>query len=252
MTSSILQLQLRVCQGCRRLWAWSSVAYWTPPIRSPKTAPSLCPKLDPHLSPQWPLPLFSFLQWRETPHPSHTHWKPGFHPSLLLLSDPLHLISYQASHILLLKYFSKPSPSLYPCYTILAQILLISPLYHYRILLRLFSESMHCTPGSVLNTFSPVTLWILVTTVCWSSQPLSHSQLFCHPTDCSPPGSSVRGILQARILEWVAIPFSRGASWPRDRTCISCIAGGFFTIWSFREADTFQVSIKDLSKRLDE
>ena len=43
----------------------------------------------------------------------------------------------------------------------------------------------------------------------------------CNPTDCSPPGSSVRGILQARILEWVAVPSSRGSSWPRDRTPIS-------------------------------
>ena len=47
--------------------------------------------------------------------------------------------------------------------------------------------------------------------------------------DCNPPGSSVRGILQARILEWVASPFSRGSSWPRNRTHISCTAGGFFT-----------------------
>ena len=50
--------------------------------------------------------------------------------------------------------------------------------------------------------------------------------------DCSFPGSSVHGILQARILEWVAISFSRGSPQPRDRTCIfyvSCIAGGFFT-----------------------
>ena len=51
-----------------------------------------------------------------------------------------------------------------------------------------------------------------------------------------PPGSSVHEILQARILEWVAIPFSRGSYWPRDRTCISCIAGRFFTIWATREA----------------
>ena len=50
--------------------------------------------------------------------------------------------------------------------------------------------------------------------------------------DWSPPGSSVHGILQARILEWVAISFSRGSSWRRDRTWVSCIAGRFFTIWS--------------------
>ena len=47
--------------------------------------------------------------------------------------------------------------------------------------------------------------------------------------DCSPSGSSVYGISQARILEWVAISFSRGSSWPRDWICISCITGRFFT-----------------------
>ena len=52
----------------------------------------------------------------------------------------------------------------------------------------------------------------------------------CDLTDYSPPGSSVHGILQARILEWVAIPFSRVSSPPRDQTQVSCIAGMFFTI----------------------
>ena len=52
----------------------------------------------------------------------------------------------------------------------------------------------------------------------------------CDPVDCSLPGSSVHGILQARILEWVAMPFSRGSSQPRDRTQVSCMAGGFFTV----------------------
>ena len=51
----------------------------------------------------------------------------------------------------------------------------------------------------------------------------------------SPPGSSVHGILQDS-LEWVAIPFSRVSSRPRDETSVSCIAGGFFTIWATREA----------------
>ena len=45
----------------------------------------------------------------------------------------------------------------------------------------------------------------------------------CNPIYCSPPDSSVHGILQVRILEWVAMPFSRGSSWPRDRTHISCV-----------------------------
>ena len=48
--------------------------------------------------------------------------------------------------------------------------------------------------------------------------------LFCDPMDCSPPGSSVHGILEARILKWVAISFSRRSSWPRDQTCISCVS----------------------------
>ena len=65
---------------------------------------------------------------------------------------------------------------------------------------------------------------------------LSHIWLFEMPMDCSLPGSSVQGILQARILEWVAISSSRGSSWPRDWTWVSCIADGFFTIWTTREA----------------
>ena len=49
------------------------------------------------------------------------------------------------------------------------------------------------------------------------------------PRDCSPPGSSVHGIFQARILEWGAISFSRASSQHRNQTCVSCIAGGLFT-----------------------
>ena len=58
----------------------------------------------------------------------------------------------------------------------------------------------------------------------------------CDPMDCNLPDSSVYGILQARILEWITIPFSRGSSQPRDPTCVSCIAGRFFTNWGTREA----------------
>ena len=57
----------------------------------------------------------------------------------------------------------------------------------------------------------------------------------CDPVDCSLPGSSAHGILHARILEWVAISFSRGSSRPKDWTCISCIADGFFTVWATKE-----------------
>ena len=51
----------------------------------------------------------------------------------------------------------------------------------------------------------------------------------CDPMDRTPPGFSVHGIFQARILEQVAMPFSRGSSPPRDRTQVVCISGGFFT-----------------------
>ena len=54
----------------------------------------------------------------------------------------------------------------------------------------------------------------------------------CDPMDYSPPGSSVHRILQARILEWFAIPFSRGSSQPRDWNRVSCIAGRCFTSWA--------------------
>ena len=56
------------------------------------------------------------------------------------------------------------------------------------------------------------------------------------PTDYSPPGSPVQRISQAGILGWVAIPSSRGYSWPRDRTWVSLTAGNFFTIWTTRES----------------
>ena len=58
-------------------------------------------------------------------------------------------------------------------------------------------------------------------------------------TVCNPTDYKVRGILQARILEWVAFPFSRGSSQPRDQTQVSCIAGGFFTSWAKREAQEY-------------
>ena len=58
----------------------------------------------------------------------------------------------------------------------------------------------------------------------------------CHPMDCSPPGSSVHGIFQARILEWVVISFSKGSSWPMDRTHVSCIGRQILHHWTTWEA----------------
>ena len=65
------------------------------------------------------------------------------------------------------------------------------------------------------------------------SQSLSDVRLFCNPVDCNPPGSSVHGILQARILEWVAISFSRGSSGPRDWTRISYTGKQILYHWAW-------------------
>ena len=60
------------------------------------------------------------------------------------------------------------------------------------------------------------------------------------PVDCNASGSSVLGILQARILEWVAISFSRGSSRPRDRTQVSHIAGRCFNLWATKGTNTIR------------
>ena len=81
--------------------------------------------------------------------------------------------------------------------------------------------------------------------VCVRTRSLSCVKLFVNPwTVARPPGPSAHGILQARILVVIATSFSRGSSWPTDRTCVSCIAGGFSTRWATGEAS---VCISDYS-----
>ena len=82
--------------------------------------------------------------------------------------------------------------------------------------------------------FSKETSAVLCCAVlCWVSQSYL---ILCDPVDCSLPGSSVHGILQARILEWVAMPSSRGSSQPRDRTCVSYCSCTDFTTSTIWEA----------------
>ena len=97
--------------------------------------------------------------------------------------------------------------------------------------MKLQSDIILCSKSS--RGFLSNTKWKPVSShslhVCWIAQ---LCPALCNPMDCSLPGSSVYGILQARILEWVASSYSRGSSWPRNRTwvsCISCIADRFFT-----------------------
>ena len=90
-------------------------------------------------------------------------------------------------------------------------------------------HSLCCTAGS-----HP--LPIMCVRLCVSVSVTQSCLTLCDCMDCSPPGSSVHGVLQARILEWVAIPFSRGSSQPRDWMQASSVAGRWFTSWATREA----------------
>ena len=77
--------------------------------------------------------------------------------------------------------------------------------------------------------------WCVCVCVCVCVLVAQSCPTLWDPMDYSLPGSPVHGILQARILEWVAIPFSRGSSWPRDQTWVSWTTGRFFTVWATRK-----------------
>ena len=89
------------------------------------------------------------------------------------------------------------------------------------------SQGRHQTSKASPTTHQLDKVKVLVTQLCLT---------LCNPMDCGPPVSSVHEILQARILEWVAISFSRQSSQARDQTWVSCIAGRLLTEWAIREA----------------
>ena len=103
-------------------------------------------------------------------------------------------------------------------------------------LLRSWCRSKFLHIGTIIKktlcvTVSNVTAYDLVSiSLCLVTLTLRN------PMDCSPPGSSVHEILQARTLEWAAIPFSKGTSWPRDRMRISSISRQILYHWATREA----------------
>ena len=123
------------------------------------------------------------------------------------------------------------------CHYFLLSIYLI-----YKINLELSDDSI-----LIWWDFEPLLTLCLVTQSCLT---------LSDPMDCSPPGSSVHGILQSRILEWVAMPSSRESSQPRDQTQVFRTAGGFFTVWATKEAllDTDEAELRnqlsDLLSRL--
>ena len=91
-----------------------------------------------------------------------------------------------------------------------------------------FISQLHAYPSTRLPfLFTTVKVKMLVTQSC---------PTLCDSLDCSLPGSSVHGILQARILEWVVMPSSRGSSHLRNWTQVFCTVGRFLTIWDTREA----------------
>ena len=103
-------------------------------------------------------------------------------------------------------------------------------------------------------SFSPLRIMFAIglsymafTMLRWSEVAQSCLTLFDH-MDCSLPGSSVHGIFQAIVLEWIAISFSRGSSQPRNRTRVSRIAGRCFTVWATREVIRSEMSQKEKDK----
>ena len=95
-----------------------------------------------------------------------------------------------------------------------------------------------CILGDLSGEDGCVCVCVLVTHLC-----LTH----CNLIYCSPPASSVHGIIHPRKLEWVAMLSSRRSSWPRNRTRISCISGEFFTVWATRKAQGRCLNIQDRS-----
>ena len=114
-----------------------------------------------------------------------------------------------------------PACPLVSCQTLVLPLALHSHMLH--ILVNNFLRSVRVwSPNSTGNRvcFSPLLLSVIIYYCCVRILCLT----LCDPVDCSPPGSSVYGILQARILEWIGMPSSRGSSQPRDQTHVSCIS----------------------------
>ena len=99
--------------------------------------------------------------------------------------------------------------------------------------IRVFIFSRYVPRNRIAESYgNSIFSFVKICVLCVSRSVASNS---LGPLDYSPPISSVHGISQARILEWITIPFSRGSSWPQNQTWVSCIAGRFFTIWATGE-----------------
>ena len=131
------------------------------------------------------------------------------------------------------------------------EIIRLSKPHKYKCLwteqLNLFRKQIHrlqkplmVTKGKLWGVGISQEFGVYIFTLKESESEVAQSCLtLCDPADCRPPGSSVHGTVQARILEWVAVSFSRGSSRPRDRTQVSRIAGRRFNLWATREAQNW-------------
>ena len=137
------------------------------------------------------------------------------------------------------------------CIQLLSQVWLFATLATggfsvHRILHASIQEWVACPPPGIFSTqgSNPHLLHYRRILYCWATgeTQMGHVKVKVAQvrlTLCDPMDYTVHGILQARILEWVAVPFSRGSSQPRDGTQVSRIAGGFFTSWATREAQEY-------------
>ena len=121
-----------------------------------------------------------------------------------------------------MSFFSSKSCSHFPCYS------------EWKTLCFLWAHKLLWpAPMTMLTlSFSVPAVCTLCLALYVHTELLQSCPTLCDPMDYSPQGSSVHGILQTRILEWFAMPLSRGSSWPRDWTHVSCIADWLFALWA--------------------
>ena len=110
-------------------------------------------------------------------------------------------------------FYPAPPNARSTCLPVNTGVVLMKPSLEVSLRTPLPAVSLMCSPPASPGTYTPVI-----------SDLTQSCPTLCNPMDCSPPGSSVLGILEGRILEWVAISFSRGSCQPRDRMHISCVS----------------------------
>ena len=160
----------------------------------------------------WPSPLLLWSGFSELSEmlSSRLGYSPYFAPNKTLLTTLTLCFSFQST----LAYEAWLAALLLLCQTPLQETLLGSP--------RLQHSACVCVC---------VCVCVLIVQSC---------PTLCDLMDYSPPDFSVHGILQARVLEWIATPFSRGSSRPRDRSLVSCTAGRFFAVWATGKSSSTQ------------